>query len=202
MMNNVKKIINLLWFFPFFLGNPKGVLLTHKNLVSVIATGTNEGFHHNDVYLSYLPLPHIMERLFVHNIMFYGGRIGFYFGNVAELKKDLAALKPTIFVSVPRLYTRFYDVIKTNLEKATGVKGKIAKRALASKMRKVLSTGKVTSKMWDSLVFKKSKEALGGKVRWAGTGSAPISGETLSFLKATLCTPIAEGNRKIKYFCY
>lgn len=53
--------------------------------------------------------------------------------------------------------------------------------------------------MWDSLVFKKSKEALGGKVRWAGTGSAPISGETLSFLKATLCTPIAEGNWKIIY---
>lgn len=70
-------------------GNPKGVLLTHKNMVSVIATGETEGFNSEDVYISYLPLPHVMERLVVSCIMHFGGMIGFYFGNVAKLKDDL-----------------------------------------------------------------------------------------------------------------
>lgn len=174
-------------------GNPKGVLLTHKNIISVVATGTSEGFCPNDTYISYLPLPHILERIFVSCFLYYGGSIGFYSGDVFKLKDDLAVLRPTIFVSVPRLYNRFYDAIKSNLDKVEGFKGKLAKKALSSKLELVRTTGKVESKFWDSLVFKKSKQALGGRVRWAGTGSAPISGETLTFLKATLCTPIAEG---------
>ncbi|EAR89380.1 AMP-binding enzyme family protein (macronuclear) [Tetrahymena thermophila SB210] len=174
-------------------GNPKGVLLTHKNIVSVVATGSNEGFNQSDSYISYLPLPHILERIFVCTFLYYGGSIGFYSGDVMKLKDDLAVLKPTIFVSVPRLYDRFYGAIKSNIEKLTGVKSKLARKALASKTKRILSTGKCTHKLWDRLVFKKSKEALGGRVRWAGTGSAPISGETLTFLKATLCIPIAEG---------
>lgn len=113
-----------------------------------------------------------------------------------KLKDDLAVLRPTIFVSVPRLYNRFYDAIKSNLDKVAGFKGKLAKKALATKLELVKTTGEVQHKFWDALVFKKSKQALGGRVRWAGTGSAPISGETLNFLKATLCTPIAEGNLK------
>lgn len=96
-------------------------------------------------------------------------------------------------MSVPRLYSRFYDVIKHGLDRTTGMKSKLAKKALSKKLTNVITTGEVHHKIWDKIVFKKTKEALGGRVRWAGTGSAPISADTLSFLKATLCTPIAEG---------
>lgn len=64
-------------------------------------------------------------------------------------------------------------------------------------MELVTSTGQVTHSIWDKIVFKKTKQALGGRVRWAGVGSAPISGDVLNFLKATLCTPIAEGTKII-----
>lgn len=84
-----------------------------------------------------------MERIFVSNILYFGGMIGFYSGNVLKLKDDMAALKPTIFVSVPRLYCRFYDTIKSNIDKLEGVKSKLAKKALASKMKKVQRTGEV-----------------------------------------------------------
>lgn len=89
--------------------------------------------------------------------MYFGGSIGFYGGDVMKLKDDLAVLRPTIFVSVPRLYNRFYDAIKSNIDKVTGFKAKLAKKALATKLQEVKTTGEVTHKLWDSLVFKKSK---------------------------------------------
>lgn len=61
-----------------------------------------------DVHLSYLPLPHILERLVVVGLLYKGCSIGFYGGDVLKLKDDLALLKPTLFVSVPRLYNKFY----------------------------------------------------------------------------------------------
>lgn len=88
---------------------------------------------HNDSYLSYLPLPHVLERLFVCAMIFVGGKIAMYGGNVLKLKDDLEAVKPTIFASVPRLYNKFYGIIKENIDKASGIKGMIARKGLAAK---------------------------------------------------------------------
>lgn len=62
----------------------------------------------NDVYLSYLPLPHVFERILSLVMMGYGATICYYGGDVMKLKDDLALVKPTIFASVPRLYHRLY----------------------------------------------------------------------------------------------
>ena len=64
-----------------------------------------------DVHISYLPLAHMMERIVAAMILQSGGRIGFYRGDVKLLIEDIQALRPTIFVSVPRLLNRVYDKV-------------------------------------------------------------------------------------------
>lgn len=66
----------------------------------------------DDVYISYLPLAHVIERCLLLCAMGYKFQYGFFQGDVFKLKEDLAVLKPTIMASVPRLYNRFYDVMQ------------------------------------------------------------------------------------------
>ena len=65
-----------------------------------------------DVYVSYLPLAHMMERICQAMMLQSGGRIGFYRGDVKLLIEDIQALRPTLFVSVPRLLNRVYDKVE------------------------------------------------------------------------------------------
>jgi len=66
-----------------------------------------------------------------------GASIGYYCGDVLKLKEDMADLRPTVFGSVPRLYNRFYDVIKGNINNAPGLKKAVANQAIASKLAKL-----------------------------------------------------------------
>jgi long-chain acyl-CoA synthetase len=109
-----------------------------------------------------------------------------------KLKEDLAVLKPTVFASVPRLYNRFYDLMQQKINEVTGIKRKLINRAVAVKLSNLEKTADVTHMLYDSLVFNKFKEILGGRVRVMVSGSAPISKEVLSFLKIAFCAPILE----------
>ena len=73
-------------------------------------TMTNE-----DVYISYLPLAHMMERVCQAMVLQSGGRIGFFRGDIKLLIEDIQALKPTLFLSVPRLLNRIYDKVGVQL---------------------------------------------------------------------------------------
>jgi len=99
-------------------------MLTHGNLLSVMAAvkASDIKLHESDVHLSYLPLAHIFEKVIFLNLAYVGAKIGFSCGDTLKLKDDMAILKPTIFASVPRIYNRFYDAIKLNLSKLTGLK--------------------------------------------------------------------------------
>jgi len=97
-------------------GMPKGVMLTHGNFVANIAgMSTFDGkfvVQDDDVYISYLPLAHVLERVMLMCAMGCKMQCGFFQGDVMKLKDDLAELKPTLMISVPRLYNRFYDVMQ------------------------------------------------------------------------------------------
>lgn len=95
-------------------------MISHRNILAVIT-----GLHSSDgkpistdVYISYLPLPHIMERLIVWNGVYAGMEIVFYQGDMLKLKDDIQIVRPTIFLSVPRIYNRFYGVMKKKLDEA------------------------------------------------------------------------------------
>lgn len=91
-----------------------------------------------------------------------------------KIKDDLALVQPTIFVSVPRLYSRFYDIIKAKFNDLTGVQKALADRAVNVKMEKLIKTGEYTDCIYDQLIFKKTKQALGGNCRLMISGSAPL----------------------------
>jgi long-chain acyl-CoA synthetase len=176
-------------------GSPKGVMLSHANLAALLAASKNSGIDLSakDVHLSYLPLAHIFERINYNNALLNGASIGFYQGDVLKIADDLAALRPTIFASVPRLYTRLYDKIQIILSELKGMKKSLAQRAIKTKMTNLSKNGAVKHCLYDCLVFKKMRARLGGRVRFCVTGSAPISKEVLDFLKICFSCDIFEG---------
>ena len=177
-------------------GMPKGVILTHGNMVGCLAGVLSMDWFDltlGDSAISYLPLAHMWERLLVQMCIGRGVATGFYNGNVFKLKEDLAQLKPTQMASVPRLYNRFYDVIKSKIDETSGLKRKLIDRALSVKINQYHKTGKTTHFFYDKLVFNKMKNVLGGKMRTMTSGSAPLSAEVLDMLKVCFCTPICEG---------
>lgn len=89
-------------------GAPKGAMITHANIVADAAAAVfaELGISKNDVYLSYLPLAHVMERLITTALWSFGARVGFFQGDTLKLMEDIKQLRPTLFASVPRLYNR------------------------------------------------------------------------------------------------
>ena len=92
-------------------------MICHGNMVSCIAgIGHSETtFRSDDTHLSYLPLAHIYERAMYNLLAMEGGRCGIFGGDVKKLKEDMALLQPTVFVSVPRLYNKFFTLMKSKV---------------------------------------------------------------------------------------
>jgi len=110
------------------------------------------------------------------------------------LKADLLIIKPTFFVSVPRLYNRFHDAIKAKFAALTGIKKFIMEAGVNAKLDNLKKNADYTHKLYDKLVFNKVKDGLfGGCVKFMLTGSAPLSKDVCDFLKIVGCCPLLEG---------
>ena len=175
-------------------GEPKGAMISHKNITSVFS-GASDRLNgtKNDRYVSYLPMAHVMERIAFNYFFWADVKILVFSGDILKLKEDLAVFKPTIFFSVPRLYNKFYDVIQTGIKEKGGIARKLIDRAIRVKIENLEKECSYTHSIYDKLVFKKMKAALGGEVTTMVTGSAPINEETLKFLKIAFCAPVIEG---------
>jgi len=145
------------------------------------------------VHLSYLPLAHIFERLVQAALFMLGASIGFYQGNTLELTDDLTALRPTLFPSVPRLYNKIYDKIMAGAQ-AGGIKTFLFNRAFAAKEYYLDHHNTVHHSVWDRLVFSKVAARVGlDRVRVLLTGSAPIAGHVLKFMRIAFSATLCEG---------
>ena len=168
-------------------------MISHKNFASfcgAVATNKDTGFCANDVGLSYLPLPHILEREFLLAMFSVGAFVVYYSGDVAKIKDDLALVKPTIFVSVPRLFSRFYDVLQAKFKEVQGYTKTALDYALSTKLNSVKTTGAYTHRVYDPIFFNKTKQALGGRCRLMISGSAPLLPDVHNFMKVCMCCPL------------
>lgn len=173
--------------------NPKGVILTHGNLASgVYSLMFGAGFPTSCCLISYLPLAHIYERIVELTIMSIGGCIGYFTGDPLRLMEDAQALKPHLFPAVPRVLNRVYQAAMA-AGNVPGLKGAIFRTALQTKLDQLHKTGVKTHTLWDALVFRKIRAVLGGNVTALFTGSAPISGEVVDFLKIAFGCDVIEG---------
>ncbi|KAJ3273995.1 hypothetical protein HDV01_003665 [Terramyces sp. JEL0728] len=180
-------------------GLPKGAVITHGNLLSFVTGALHMAknqelynFCESDVHISYLPLAHIFERVVQTYIIYVGASVGFYQGDTLKLLEDVAELKPTIFVSVPRLFNRIYDKVMSGVKEAGGLSASIFNYAYAAK-KYWLESGYVGHSVWDYIVFGKIREKLGGRVKCMITGAAPISAEVTDFLKICFSIQLIEG---------
>lgn len=121
-----------------------------------------------------------------------GGKVAAFNDDKKKLTEYLAIIRPTVFLSVPRLFNRFYAVMKGKLDGLTGCKACLVRNGLKSKLSNLHRKGQYSHKFYDALVFKKLRLALGGRVRVMITGAAPISDEVKDFFKVAMGCPMIE----------
>ncbi|DAZ93909.1 TPA: hypothetical protein N0F65_010111, partial [Lagenidium giganteum] len=175
-------------------GNPKGAMLTHGNIMAG-ATSIRQKVktYSEDVHISYLPLAHVFKRIAQVVFIMGGASIGFYQGDVLKLTDDIATLRPTVFLSVPRLLNRIFDKVMLGASNAPTVKRMLFEQAYASKKYYLDNGGHLTHWFWDSVVFGKIKAALGGNVRTVFSASAPLATEVKEFYQIMFGCPFIEG---------
>ena len=176
-------------------GNPKGVKVSHNSIILNTDVIEMLGLYlrDSDIYLSFLPLAHIMETLIMAVLVSRGIRIGFYNGDAKKLVEDAQILKPTCMCGVPRIFQRVYDEAQNRLKKMSPLIQTIFNKALEIKLKDYSEKGVLNNILWDNFVFDKMKNILGGKIRFMLIGSAPMDSKILNFLRVTLSCEIVEG---------
>jgi long-chain acyl-CoA synthetase len=178
-------------------GNPKGVVLTHRNAHAATCSSlVILGGDSNTVACSFLPLAHIFQRLGEHLYLSNGGAIGYFHGNVAELVEDLQMLRPTVFAGVPRLYNRFGAKIKEATLQQTGVKGALSRHVVSKKLAALNDKHNPTNKhaFYDRIWSKKVAAGLGlDRCGMMVSGSAPIDPSLHQFLRVVFGNNFAQG---------
>lgn len=160
-------------------GKPKGVMLSHKNLVSnFISAASVFSLKPTDKYLSILPLCHVGGRMGNYQTQYSGASI-YYAESMSSIAMNMQEIKPDGFDAVPRILEKFYDVIISKGKKLKGIKRTLFFWAvnLGLKYKPFGGNGWFYEKrMWlaDKLVFSKWRTALGGNVRIAGCGGASL----------------------------
>ncbi|KNC74339.1 hypothetical protein SARC_13109, partial [Sphaeroforma arctica JP610] len=173
-------------------GNPKGVQITHNNLMAdVVSLQQRLHVSNQDVHFSFLPLAHIFERVIQALCVSRGCSIGFYQGKLPELMLDIQTLKPTFFIAVPRILSRIYDKINQGV-KAGGPEKEAAFKGAYDMRLAALERGEDTP-MLNEKVFDRTGLALGGRVKWILTGSAPLGTAIHEFLRVCVCPVIMVG---------
>ena len=181
-------------------GEPKGVMLTHANMVSNVIDSSNHlEFGERDSALSVLPLSHSFERQAMNMYLHHGMSV--YFGSLDTLGENLREVHPTVLVGVPRIYEK---ILARVLDRAAA-RGKsnaalvswaieIGKRwaQLMANHRRVPFGLSLKHRLADLLLFEKLRQAMGGRIRILVSGGAALSNDiALAFLGAGL--PIVQG---------
>ncbi|WP_406844137.1 AMP-dependent synthetase/ligase [Flavobacterium soyae] len=179
-------------------GKPKGVMLSHKNIVSnVLDSAPRIPFDPGkSTALSFLPICHIFERMILYIYQFYG--VSVYFGeSIDKISDNLKEVRPTVMTAVPRLLEKVYDKIYAKGTELTGIKKKLFFWAidLGLKYEPYGANGfwyEFQLKIARKLIFSKWKEGLGGNLDLMVSGSAALQ-PRLTRVFAAAEIPVMEG---------
>ena len=174
-------------------GVPKGVMLTHRNLVSNVAATTRVlPFTQEDLELSFLPLSHVLQRHVDFAALYSGATIA-YAESLNAVAQNMAEVKPTFAAGVPRFFEKVYNHILSEVGKAPRVRRAVFEKAVAIG-KEYIRTGQTSlaHRAAERVVFKKIRERLGGRLRWFISGGAALEKEIAEFFYA-VGLPILEG---------
>ena len=183
------------------MGNPKGVILTHANIVSnVLECVKRFALGPNDACVSLLPLSHILERT-LDFVCFWRGVSIAYAESLEALPLNLREVKPTLVGVVPRVLEKIHDRVMEVVRSAPAMRQTIFSWALAVgkqsfpyrlKERPLPIALRLKHAMADRLIFSKVREHLGGRIRILASGAAPLAQELAGFFYA-MNLPVFEG---------
>ncbi len=184
-------------------GVPKGVMLTHSNLLWDAYLGIKKAklIKEDDIFLSFLPLSHSLERLAGYYIGIMTGVTIAYAESIENVPENIKEVRPTAMVSVPRLFEKVYHRIFEDVHNMSYLKKNLFHRAIEVGKRYVYkkyihkkSPGLdgIRWKFYNKLVFSKIKENLGGRIRFFISGGAPLGVEVNEFFWS-IGLPIFEG---------
>eukprot|EP00271_Cylindrocystis_brebissonii_P003468 TRINITY_DN1444_c1_g5_i1.p1 TRINITY_DN1444_c1_g5~~TRINITY_DN1444_c1_g5_i1.p1 ORF type:complete len:739 (+),score=146.38 TRINITY_DN1444_c1_g5_i1:183-2399(+) len=189
-------------------GMPKGVMMTHANLVATSAAfaAVIPYPSPSDVYMAYLPLAHVLELCGEVCMMTLGAQIGYgtpltLINSSNKVKKgslgDAPALKPTLMAAVPAIMDRIRDGVRKQVDSKGGTVKKLFdlayKRRVAAFEGSYFGAWGLERMLWDALVFKTVRAAIGGRVRCMVSGGAPLSGDTQRFMNVCFGMPVGQG---------
>ncbi|HNF32003.1 MAG TPA: long-chain fatty acid--CoA ligase, partial [Bacteroidia bacterium] len=178
-------------------GNPKGVMLSHNNLVSNFKfCDVLCPFHESWKALSFLPLNHVYERMLSYLYVYFGVSI-YYAESLDTIADNLKEIKPQIFVTVPRLLEKVYDKIVSKGAALTGIKKALFFWALNLGLRYELKGAngwwyEFQLRLANKLIFSKWREALGGNIKAIASGGAALQPRLARVFHAAKI-PVLEG---------
>lgn len=189
-------------------GLPKGVMMTHANIVATAAAVTTivPGLGKNDVYLAYLPLAHVFELAAEAVMSTTGCAIGY--GSALTLtdtsnkikkgtKGDASVLRPTVMAAVPAILDRVREGVLKKIEGKGGITKKlfgfVYKRRLSAIEGSWIGVWGLERILWDAIIFKPIRSILGGRIRFILCGGAPLSNDTQRFVNICMGAPVGQG---------
>ena len=182
-------------------GRPKGVMLSHLNMMSVAHGGLMLlDCYQEDVFLSFLPLSHTLERTVGYYLCVMTGSSVAYARSVTQMGQDLLDVRPTILIAVPRIFERVYGRISDQMEKKGGLAKRLFELAVAIGWKRFLHQqgrgpwppGNLLWPMLERLVASKVTSKLGGRIRAAISGGAALN-ERIARVFIGLGVPIVQG---------
>lgn len=164
---------------------PKGVMLSHRNILWNAHSGLQSvDIYREDLFLSFLPLAHAFERTVGYYLPMMAGATVAYARSIPQLAEDLTALRPTVIISVPRIYERVHNRLQQQLEEKSPLARGLFRLAVETGWdRFQYRQGRrpmppITAPLWPLLeraVARKFLDKLGGRIRVAICGGAPLS---------------------------
>lgn len=182
-------------------GNPKGVLLSHRNIISALSgQSVVIPVDNKDTYIGYLPLAHILEVCAELVCLAKGTRIGYsspttLYDRAMKIKKgskgDCGELKPTLIACVPAIMDRIFKAVSDDVKERSPIQRELF-RICYERKRNRYEEG-YTSLVMNRLAFDRIRKILGGNLRFVLSGGAPLNAETQRFMNICFCCPVVQG---------